>query len=76
MIDRRRVVELIIERHKERASFYRLMAVEEEAKAKEFEAYLYELNRPGFKSKGWHRMCKPARVEPYVVQAGETIRND
>jgi len=73
MIDRRRAVELIIERHRERASLYRMMVVEEEARVKEYETYLYELSRPGFKTKGWHRMSKQGRIEPYVVQAGDTI---
>lgn len=65
--NRIRAVELIIERHRDKANAYGRMYNYHTEKAKEFEQYRYELQKPGFNSTGWRRMSKQGRVEPYLV---------
>ena len=37
--------------------------------AKDYENYLYELRKPGFKTNGRKRFTGKGRIEPYVIQA-------
>ena len=72
-MDRIAAVELIIKRHQAKANLYSQLSKYHEEKVKEFEDYKYHLSKPGFKTKGWNRMAKPGRTEPYVVQHGNTV---
>lgn len=61
-------VRLLIKRYNEKAAGHRLLSQEYEEKAKEMEAYLYELTAPGF-MRGRKRFTKQGRTENYVIQA-------
>ena len=72
-MNRLKAVDLLIERYNQRAVRLTQLAQESIDKVKELQAYRYDLTRPGFKIKGWARYTgKPARIEPYVVAAGNT----
>jgi len=67
-MDRITAVKALIERHTEAATYHI-------DKVNELKAYLYDLTKPGFNSRGWRRVAvKRGRTEPYLVQANsETV---
>jgi len=68
---REAAVKQLVQKHKDLANQYALMSNYHHDLSKDYEAYLYELRKPGFKTKGWYRYAKKGRTEPYVVQAHE-----
>ena len=71
-MNRKTAVALLIERHKSMAEQHANAHHYHNDKAKELESYLYELNKPGFKVRGWCRYTgKSSRIEPYLVTASE-----
>lgn len=68
-MDRKKAVTLLIDRHKSLASQYSQMSQHHAHQVKDYEAYLYELNKPGFRTEGWMRFSRASRIEPYVIQA-------
>lgn len=70
---RRQALPLLIDRHRDIALQYTEMAQHHLNIAKSYEEHLYEINRPGFRTKGWLRYTGNVtrRIEPYVVQADD-----
>jgi len=63
---RREAVLLLIER-------YENAATASVIRMTELKTYLYEIDRPGFKTRGWTRyQGKTGRIEPFVVVPGNT----
>lgn len=60
-------VDLLIDR-------YSTVAANAINKINELKAYRYNLTKPGFKASGWnrHTSVNSSRIEPYVIQAGDT----
>lgn len=71
-MNRKESVKQLIQRHNRLAQQYAELSNHHHQLQKDYEAYLYELNKPGFKMKGWYRYTgKSGRIEPYVVQASD-----
>ena len=68
-MSRLNAVKALIERHRDLAMQYNELAQYHLQLSKEYEAYKYELTKPGFATKGWKRFSKQSRIENYVVQA-------
>jgi len=64
-------VKMLIEKHHELGNQHAILSNYHHELAKDYENYLYELRKPGFKTKGWLRYSKKGRTEPYVVQADD-----
>lgn len=67
-MNRKEAVKLIISKHNSLAQQYAELSNYHHLLAKDYEAYQYELNKPGFKTKGWKRFTGKGRIEPYVIQ--------
>ena len=68
-MNRELAVKLLAQRHNDLATQYAHMSQYHASIAKDYTDYLYELNKPGFKTKGWKRFTGKSRIEPYVIQA-------
>jgi hypothetical protein len=71
-VDRIEAVTRLIERYRRDAHHARTIAEVYDRKVVELESYLYELKAPGFRTPGRLRFTGRSRIEPYVVQAGDT----
>ena len=71
---RKEAVEQLIKRHELKAQQYMMMGAYHQEQVNNLKAYRYELDKPGFKTKGWTRYSGQSRVETYVIQAGDTHR--
>ena len=70
-MNRKEAVKLLISKHNSLAQQYAELSNYHHQLSKDYEAYQYELNKPGFHTKGWKRFSGKGRTEPYVVQASD-----
>lgn len=68
-MNRLKAVTLLIERHRDLAIHHGELAQKHLQLSKDYEAYRYELNKPGFKTKGWRRFAGQGRIEPYLIHS-------
>ena len=70
-MNREEAVKLLVQRHNDLANQYAVLSNYHNQLAKDYQDYLYQLQKPGFKTKGWKRFTGKSRIEPYVIQAEE-----
>ena len=76
-MNREESVKLLVQRHNDLANQHAAMSQYHSMLAKDYQDYLYQLQKPGFKTKGWKRFTGKSRIEPYVIQAeGGAVRED
>ena len=66
---RTEAVKKLISRHEDRANYHALAHQHHTKIINELKNYLYELQKPGFKTKGWTRYTRQGRTENYVLLA-------
>ena len=71
---RKDAVERLIKRNELKAQQYMMMGAYHQEQVNNLKSYRYELDKPGFRTKGWTRYSGQSRVEIYVIQAGDTHR--